>query len=256
MNHALHAASDDAVIVENAQGQSCVVIVCEHASYFIPDTFNKLGLARDALQSHAAWDPGALAVAQGMSTRLDATLIASAVSRLVYDCNRPPSALDAMPAQSEAIKIPGNVGLTEAQRQARAARYYKPFRACLTGAIAVTPTPVIVTIHSFNRVYHGETRTVEIGILHDTDARLADVMLQLAHTHTEANVQRNAPYGPEHGVTHTLKEHAIMAGHLNVMIEIRNDLIQTPGQQNEMADSMANWLWESLARLKVAGGAQ
>ncbi len=41
-------------------------------------------------------------------------------------------------------------------------------------------------------------------------------------------VQRNAPYGPEHGVTHTLKEHGIANGHMNVMLEIRNDLIDTP----------------------------
>ncbi len=252
MNHAHHTSPDQIVTVENADGQSRIVVVCEHASHFIPAAFHDLGLADGALHSHAAWDPGALAVARGLSTRLDATLIAAAVSRLVYDCNRPPHAPDAMPTQSEAIKIPGNEGLTPAQRQARVTRYYDPFRTRLSDTIAATPAPVIATIHSFTPLYHGSPRAVEIGILHDTDTRLADAMLHLAPAFTDANVQRNAPYGPEHGVTHTLKEHAIAARHLNVMIEIRNDLIQTSEQQDAMANTVASWLAESLAKLAPA----
>lgn len=256
MNHARHSTSDDLVIVENTQAQSCVVIVCEHASYYIPEAYDNLGLQPDALQSHAAWDPGALAVARGLSARLDAKLVASGVSRLVYDCNRPPTSNDAMPVQSEAIKVPGNAGLTAEQRLERTNLYYAPFRDQLAKTIAATPNVVIVTVHSFTPLYHGQARAVEIGILHDTDTRLADIMLQLAPAHTDADVQRNAPYGPEHGVTHTLKEHAIKAGHLNVMIEIRNDLIQTTEQQEAMADVMANWLSDSLAKLNTAKDAQ
>jgi predicted N-formylglutamate amidohydrolase len=256
MNHARHSTSDDLVIVENAQGQSRVVIVCEHASCYMPDIYDNLGLEADALQSHAAWDPGALSVAQGMSAKLDATLVASGVSRLIYDCNRSPTSVDAMPTQSEAIKVPGNVGLTTEKRLDRVNRYYKPFRIQLSKRIAATPNAIIVTVHSFTPLYHGAARAVEIGILHDTDTRLADIMLQLAPSHTDANVQRNAPYGPEHGVTHTLKEHAIKAGLLNVMIEIRNDLVQTAEQQDAMANVVANWLLESLKQLQSTKVAQ
>jgi predicted N-formylglutamate amidohydrolase len=49
-----------------------------------------------------------------------------------------------------------------------------------------------------------------------------------------------------------LKEHAIKAGLFNVMIEIRNDLIQTAQQQDVMADIMTNWLLDSLAKLQSA----
>jgi predicted N-formylglutamate amidohydrolase len=252
MNHAQNSTSDDLVHVQNPQGQSRVVIVCEHASCYIPDAYNNLGLADDALQSHAAWDPGALGVARGMSAQLDAILVASGVSRLIYDCNRPPTSVDAMPVQSETIKVPGNVDLSTDQRLDRTNRYYEPFRIQLSKQISSTPNAVIVTVHSFTPLYHGQARAVEIGILHDTDTRLADTMLRLAPSHTNANVQRNAPYGPEHGVTHTLKEHAIKAGLFNVMIEIRNDLIQTAQQQDVMADIMANWLLDSLAKLQSA----
>ena len=74
-------------------------------------------------------------------------------------------------------------------------------------------------------------------------------MLASAPAHTGANVQRNAPYGPEHGVTHTLKAHAINAGHANVMIEISSALIETPEQQDSMASTLFAWLSASLASL-------
>ena len=256
MNPAKPTSPEDSVRMFNAKGSSPVVVVCEHASAFIPAKYSDLGLAGDALQSHAAWDPGALALAKGLSARLNAKLVTSDVSRLVYDCNRPPSAPDAMPYQSEAITVPGNRNLTAAQRQERVEDYYEPFRAALAETIAATAMAVIVTIHSFTPIYHGKTRAVEIGVLHDSDARLADVMLDRAHHHTDRLVARNEPYGPEHGVTHTLKEHALANGHLNVMLEVRNDLIQEADQQEKMAQCIASWLSDALARLQIEGVVQ
>lgn len=252
MNHSQNAPKTDTVTTLNPEGQSSVVLACEHASCFIPPIFNDLGLSDDAQKSHAAWDPGALGVAQGVSKRLDATLVASNVSRLVYDCNRPPSAVDAMPQKSEAISVPGNENLTPDQRRERAETYYEPFRANLARALSTKPAPILVTVHSFTPIYYGQQRAVEIGVLHDTDARLADAMMQLASVHTQAKVALNDPYGPEHGVTHTLKEHALKPGHLNVMLEIRNDLIQTPQDQDAMAECIANWLTDALSRIQEA----
>ena len=251
MNQMQPTAPNDPVMVENPGGRSRVIVVCEHASCFIPPDFGDLGLDAAARQSHIAWDLGALGVARALSVRLDAAMVASNVSRLVYDCNRPPSAPDAMPAQSEAISIAGNAHLTGAQRRDRTSRYYDPFRVCLAATIAARRNPVIVTVHSFTPVYHGLPRAVEIGILHDVDAQLANVMVQVAQSHTQAKVEINAPYGPKDGVTHTLKEHAIGAGYLNVMLEIRNDLIKDAVQQVAIADCLANWLSDALAVLNV-----
>ncbi len=187
------------------------------------------------------------------SRLMDSPLIACGVSRLVYDCNRPPSAPDAMPARSEVVDIPGNSDLSSAERARRTEAYYLPFWAALQAKIAHTNNPVIVTIHSFVPVFHGRKRDVEIGVLHDTDTRLADAMLEIAGQHTKAKVQRNQPYGPEHGVTHTLREHALPGGHLNVMLEIRNDLIETAAQQTKMADMIAGWVAEAFARTNAKG---
>ena len=99
----------------------------------------------------------------------------------------------------------------------------------------------MVTIHSFTPVYNGKPRAVEVGILHDSDTRLADAMLAAAAHNPAFKVERNAPYKPEDGVTHTLAEHALPNGLLNVMVEIRNDLLEDV----EGIEAIAIWL-ESL----------
>ncbi|KIN63375.1 putative N-formylglutamate amidohydrolase [Sulfitobacter noctilucicola] len=252
MNQLNQQTSDEVVEVINPGGAGSVVLVCEHASPFIPPEFNNLGLDADALNSHAAWDPGALAVARIMATELDAVLVASRVSRLVYDCNRPPEAAGAMPAQSEIFAIPGNADVSLAERTDRTASYYKPFRAAVAKAISARPDGTLVTIHSFTPVYHGKRRDVEIGILHDSDTRLADAMLESAAEHSVHNVQRNAPYGPEDGVTHTLKEHGLRNMRPNVMIEVRNDLLLDQQSQQQIALELSGWVAAAVAQLEKA----
>ena len=70
-----------------------------------------LGLGPAELESHIAWDPGALGVAQELSRLLDAPLIHATVSRLVLDLNRDPSAPDSIWTLSERTTIPGNLDL-------------------------------------------------------------------------------------------------------------------------------------------------
>ncbi|WP_262386705.1 hypothetical protein ROLI_031450 [Roseobacter fucihabitans] len=234
-------------VVSRESGASGIVLVCEHASNFIPDAFGDLGLSRGARDSHIAWDPGALGVARHLSDLLDAPLVAGGVSRLIYDCNRPPEAPDAMPMRSEAFDVKGNIELSAAARAARVAQVYTPFSTALSQVLDASEARVMITIHSFTPIYLGQSRPVEIGVLHDADARLGDAMLAHASAHTDLKTERNQPYGPEDGVTHTLKEHGIKRGLLNVMLELRNDLIATQDAQRAMAEMLTPWLCASVA---------
>ncbi len=254
MSAQITGGSDDPVAeLVNAAGSSPVLLVCEHASNRIPGEFDGLGLSEDVRSSHIAWDPGALPVARRLSTLMDAQLVMSTVSRLVYDCNRPPEAPDAIPARSERFDVPGNVGLDDGQKTERARIFYQPFRDRLAQAIAGR-AKALVTIHSFTPVYPGIQRDVEIGILHASDARLADQMLRIAAEHTGLRTMRNEPYGVEDGVMHTLNVHGNANGILNVMLEIRNDLIMSARQQSDIADMLAGWLKAALSSADTAFG--
>lgn len=206
-----------------------IILVCEHASNFVPEEFNNLGLDADTLKSHVAWDIGAYQLAKNMSEILNAAFVSSKISRLIYDCNRAPIDRSAIPEKSEVFEIVGNKDLSNAERKERVRRFYCPFHELLektiSSAIAKDREPVIVTIHTFTPKHFDKSRAVEVGIIHDEDSRLADSVLDALVSSCEYNVLRNEPYGAEDAVTHTLKEHAIKNGLLNVMIEVRNDLI-------------------------------
>jgi predicted N-formylglutamate amidohydrolase len=246
----LSPADGGPVTVENAKGRSAILLVCEHASRKLPASLGTLGLSAEALDAHIAWDPGALAVARRISGLLDATLIFQNFSRLAYDCNRPPEAPDAMPEVSEIFEIPGNCAISIAERQARVDEIYRPFQQTLAQTIRERSkagrATVIVTIHSFTPIYKGESRRVEVGILHDRDTRMADQMLEFARQDQRFVMGRNQPYGPEDGVTHTLKEHGLANGLMNVMIEVRNDLVRNETGQGVMAGFLAGLISESL----------
>lgn len=224
------------------------LFVCEHASPLIPESLEQLGLDQAAASSHIAWDPGAETVTRHLGQAFDATVVTATISRLVYDLNRSPEAADAIPVQSEIYEIPGNQNLSVKQTSERIERIYRPFERIVQREIERYRTaPALVTIHSFTPVYNGLAREVQLGILHDTDRRLADAMLSAAPAITPLNVQRNRPYGPEHGVTHTLRIHALPRGLLNVMIEIRSDLLDTPVRCQAIAAMLARLLKSALA---------
>lgn len=230
------------VTVVNAAGGGRVVLVCEHASRQLPEQVGTLGLSEEALASHIAWDPGALAVSRHLCDLLDAPLVYQNFSRLVYDCNRPPEAPGAMPETSEIYEIPGNRALSEGERERRTRGLYLPFHAAITTLLdaraAAGRDSVLVTMHSFTPVYMGKERAVQIGILHDADSRIADAMLGAA-ADCAFDIRRNEPYGPADGVTHTLIKHGLARGLKNVMIEVRNDLIQDENGQRVMAELLA-----------------
>lgn len=217
-----------AVEVVNPGGAGDVVLVCEHASHAIPAALDDLGLRPEDRMSHAVWDIGAKALALHLSEVFDAPLVAGGLSRLVYDCNRPPEAPDAIPARSEVIEVPGNRGLSDAERGARVDAVYHPFRRTLTEVLDAHQAPfALVTVHSFTPVFNGQVREVELGLLHDSDSDLAHAMMQAAKAHgIDLDTRLNAPYDATDGVTHTLREHGVARGLPNLMIEVSNALLR------------------------------
>ena len=252
----IHTGPDLEHVVDviNPDGQGAFVLVCEHASNSIPAELDNLGLEDELLDSHIAWDPGALSVARALSQLLDAPLIAPAISRLVYDCNRAPGLQSCVPILSEHHEIPGNMALDPALCRERAERYYEPFVQaldnCLDARAGSGQRPVLMTIHSFTPVFKGVKRRLDIGLLYDDDARFARAMLRAGEEQTGLKFAMNEPYGPNDEVTHTLKEHGIRRGLLNVMVEIRNDLIADESAQIRMAQTLAELAVSALEGVK------
>lgn len=248
----------EAAELHNAESAGPFLFVCEHAANAFPDSFGTLGLDPVARAAHIAWDPGALGVARGLADRLGSPLVAATVSRLVYDCNRPPDAEAAMPARSEIYDIPGNLGLDDRARLARTEAVYLPFQAALTGQLArmlaCGRRPVLVTVHSFTPLWFGVPRAVQFGIIHDRDADFARALAEAAAHGLTLRTELNQPYSAADGVAHTLRLHATPHGLPHAMLEIRNDLIADPASQQAMAGQLAPILEDALSRMPMMGG--
>lgn len=247
-------SKNGAVRVVNRAGRSPYLIVCDHASNWLPAHHGTLGLTQADMLRHIAWDPGALPVAEEMSASLDATLVAAGISRLAIDCNRPLDAPDLVPPLSETTVIPGNENLTEAQRAERIALSWQPFHDTIEKIVeerlAEGLETWIVSIHSFTPVYKGVQRPWEIGILHDDDERLSAPMTEAFRALGKFTVGDNQPYAPVDRVYFTLERHARSRGLPCAMIEIRNDEIADRAGQHRWAELLAG----IFQNLNPAGG--
>jgi predicted N-formylglutamate amidohydrolase len=114
---------------------------------------------------------------------------------------------------------------------------------------------LLVTIHSFTPVFHGQPRSVELGLLHGRDARFCEAMMAHLPTGRPYDTRINEPYSAADGVAHTLDLHGCDNGLWNVMIEIRNDLIQTADQQAAMAAYLVELITATLHTLRETRGA-
>lgn len=251
MGGLLRSDEGDPVILVNENGPSPVVLVCEHAGKVVPQALGDMGLSGDDLNRHIAWDIGAEAVARRLSEALDAPLLLQRYSRLAYDCNRPPESPDAMPVKSETTRVPGNEGLSPEARLARIRGIYRPFHDAVTELLdrraAHNVASLIVTMHSFTPIYRGIRRHLDLGVLHDRDTRLADLVLGLAGRMKDIVVRRNEPYGPQDGVCHTLNLHGAARGLHHVMLEIRNDLIGHEAGQAQWATRLSGVLEQAVS---------
>ena len=235
--------------IVNAQGKSPLVLICEHASNRLPDAFGTLGLAPADMQRHIAFDIGAAGVAHTLSRLLDAPLIMQRYSRLLFDCNRPPESDAAMPVVSELTEIPGNRDLTALHRLWRIENIYRGFHNSIERFLderAAYLVPAIpISIHSFTRVYKGRERAVELGLLFDRDPAIANILIK---SFPGINAQLNEPYGPKDGVMHLMNKHASPRGLQHLMIEIRNDLIETERGQQQWGQRLSIPLQQVAAK--------
>ena len=236
------------VEVLNPGGTSPYVLVCEHASNWIPPEYAGLGLPKAELTRHIAWDIGAADMARRLSERLDAPLVLAGASRLLIDLNRPPGSPGSIPELSEATPIPGNRDLDPDERARREARWFHPFQAAVSGLLAERQSAGAVTavlgVHSFTPVYLGQRRVMQVGILYRKSAGFAARLVD-ALGGAGAGIAHNDPYQIEDDSDYTVPVHGEARGLDAVLIEVRQDLVSTPRTAQAWGDRLA----EALARI-------
>jgi predicted N-formylglutamate amidohydrolase len=217
-----------AVETVNPQGASPYMLLCEHASNYIPTRYSGLGLDARELQRHIAWDIGVAPIARELSRRLDAPLALSGYSRLLIDCNRPTGVVSSIPEISETTAIPGNQALAPEERTYREAAFYWPFQKevgrLLDQRQAKGIPTIVFGVHSFTPVFKGFVRPWHAGILFRKAERLGQALVE-ALDGPGLTVAANEPYQIRDESDYTVPVHGEARGLDAVLIEIRQDLI-------------------------------
>lgn len=225
-----------------------IIVSCEHASNRLPE-----GLELDPalLELHIAYDPGARDLARGLARRFGAPLFEGEVSRLVVDLNRTLGNRVLMRRISDGHRIPFNYGLDSAERQARIARYYRPYR----DAVARAAADVIerqgrclhLCVHTFTPSLAGKRRGNDIGLLHDPDwgveRQLCREVQDWFHRHTDLVAWLNRPYsGTADGILPAMRRQFRPETFVGLELEVNQKHASHPDTLRAIADTLVDAL--------------
>ena len=230
--------------VVNEPGASRFLLTADHAGCLIPRALGDLGLSAAERVRHIAWDIGIAGVTRGLAVALDATAVLQTYSRLVIDCNRDPGVPSAFPQVSEATPVPGNVGLSAADKVARRTAVFDPYHAEIVRLLAGRQgrRTIYLAMHSFTPVYLGVAREVEIAVLYNRNPRASHLLAQLLREEAGLVVGENDPYQVSDETDYGVPVHAERGGLDYIEIEIRQDLIQDEAGQAAWAARLARLL--------------
>ncbi|EYD71999.1 N-formylglutamate amidohydrolase [Limimaricola hongkongensis] len=246
--------TSEAYRITGEERRSRWLVTCDHASNHVPDWVSggALGLPASDMARHIAWDVGAAGLAQALAERLDAPAILSKFSRLVVDPNRGEDDPTLLMKLYDGSVIPGNRHAGPEETEARLARLHRPYHAAYADLAARRDDTVVVAIHSYTPQLRGRPpRPWQVGVLHShLDSRLAHRLIARLREEGDLTVGDNQPYSG-HLPGDSIDRHALAHGRPNVLIEVRNDLIEDAAGQAAWADRLAPALRDILAESKL-----
>lgn len=236
--------------VFHREGRAELVLFCDHAGRAFPKTLGTLGLGPRELDQHIAWDIGIAGLGRRLARSLDSPFFMAAFSRLVIDCNRHLDDPTSIPQESDRIPVPGNRGLSAAERRRRQDQIFRPYHAALSAEIeeriAARRIPVVISLHSFTPVMNGFQRPWQVGVLWNRDARLPVPLMRRLAEEPELVVGDNEPYSGRDGHGYSIRAHAEDLGLAHALLEIRQDLIADDSGQSRWADILHRVLKDVL----------
>ena len=252
MEEAPESVAPSPITLVNADGAAPFVLVCEHASNYMPSRYGGLGLPEQELTRHIAWDVGAAELTRQLASRLDAVALLAGASRLLVDCNRPPNSPTLIPEISE-IPIPGNKSINKAERQERIRTWFEPFHAAITHLLderkARRQPTAVIGVHSFTPVLAGVRRPMHAGVLFGESSGFGRAVLSDLRQENHLTLAENAPYKIDND-DWTIPHHADSRGLPGLLLEIRHDGLESSADVKRWADRVSRALfagWRAIA---------
>ncbi len=222
------------------------LLLCDHASAAVPAALAGLGLPDDAFSNHIAVDLHAGDVTRRLAAQLGLPAFLHGYSRLVADANRHFDDPTLAPTISDGIVVPGNAGLDEASRQRRWQQIHQPYHRAIAGWLqaqfAAGQVPALISVHSFAAEVGGARRPWPVAVLWNQDGRMALPFMAHLREHEGLDVGDNEPYSGREGFGYTMVAHAEAHGLPHLLIELRQDLLDSADQRARWAGVLARSL--------------
>lgn len=235
----------DAYQITGADRSGPWLVTCDHATNRVPDWLGgHLGIAPADMARHIAYDVGAKGLALALGEALDSPVICSDFSRLVIDPNRGEDDPTLVMKLYDGTIIPANRHAGPEAVSERLDRLYRPYHAAYA---RMAEGRVILAVHSFTPCLKGRSpRPWHVGILYShVDARLSRAVIDRLRHEPDLCIGDNEPYSG-HLPGDAIDRHALRHGRHNTLVELRNDLIETPADQLDWAARLAPILEQAL----------
>ena len=221
-----------------------LLLTCEHARCALPAGVD-LGVSPDRMRSHISFDRGAVSVAERLAQLTSAPLHLGRYSRLLVDLNRREANPDVIVQESSSVPIPGNVGLTPERREARVARWHRPWREAVrmrAFEIARGAGCMHLSMHSFEPALDPERRGFDVGVLFDPARTPERDIAEALAEHLRASgltARLNEPYrGTPEGATSWLRDQLAEDRYVGLEIEASYALLDREGGAERLAQAL------------------
>ncbi len=238
---------DDFAVFEAVEGDpACgLLLLCDHARNALPAEYGSLGLPPEQFRRHIAYDIGARDFTLELARLTGAPAVLSTFSRLLIDPNRGADDPTLVMRISDGAIIPGNHPIAPREIDARLRRFHTPYHEVIKSAIETAlesgNPPAVFSVHSFTERWKGVPRPWQATLLWDGDPRFTKALMALLRAEGDIVTDENEPYD---GALRndTMFTHCVRRGLAHTLIELRQDLIDTPAKASQWAARIAPML--------------
>ena len=224
-----------------------ILFLADHASNYIPSSFKNLGLKKNQLKSHIAYDLGIKELCINLSNLLNSKYIIGEYSRLIIDLNRDILDPTLIPEIVDRKIIAKNLNLSSYDKGKRISEIYNKYHHKIRTTITHNNIMVVISLHSFNPIFKKKKRKIHFGILSNQDRRLSDCIIKEMKSR-KLKVGDNEPY-EGNLIGDTMYKHGLKNNLHHTLIEVRNDLLSSSTKIHRVAKLLKKIINNSISRV-------
>ena len=224
-----------------------ILFIADHASNSIPSTLKNLGLKKNLLNSHIAYDLGVKELCISLSNLFNSKYIIGEYSRLIIDLNRGIKDPTLIPEIVDGKIIERNLNLSIYDKKKRISELYNRYHYKIKKTIHQNSITVLISLHSFNPIFKKKKRNIHFGILSNQDRRLSDYIIT-EMKRRKLKVGDNEPY-EGNLIGDTMYKHGLKNNLNHTLIEVRNDLLSSPTKIHKVSALLKKVINNSIDRV-------